>query len=100
MDKAPAFPSKFLFNALAVLADIAGLICVFVSNLPLGLKLGIGSVMGLVPAGVILFYLGERRGWVRQRRRLARLETECDELHRRLEAQRSASPYGLARKTA
>lgn len=93
----PRFPTALLTTALAVVADAGGLACLFLSDLPLALKLSIGVPLVLVPIAALFLYLGEMRSWLRQRRRIHQLEQE----NRRLrEAFRRPTVPSSARKVA
>lgn len=90
----PRFPALFIISALAVVADIGGLIGVFVSGLPLPVKIGIAVPLAGLPSAALLVHAGRRREWLRLSPRIRELEGEVRSLREQLpppaEAQRAA----------
>lgn len=76
MNRAPRFPTNALLALLALLGDGAAVACLIFSDVPLALKISIGAMVIFIPFAVVIFFLGERRGWMRQRRRILELEHE------------------------
>jgi hypothetical protein len=72
----PRFPVVLVISTLAVIADLAGLTVLFLSDLPLMLKLAVAVPLAGIPIAVSLVYVGRRREWVRLSPRIRELESE------------------------
>jgi amino acid transporter len=72
----PRFPAAFLVASLALTADVAGLVCLFLSDLPLPLKLGVGVALVAIPFGSLTYFVGKKRQWIEMRGYIHELERE------------------------
>jgi hypothetical protein len=70
----------FVLSSLAVIADLAGLTAVFLSNLPLFVKIGIAVPLIGIPSACLLVHAGRRMEWSRLAPRIHDLEDEVQEL--------------------
>lgn len=76
----PKFPVAFLVGSLALIADVAGLTCLFLSDLPLLLKLCVGIALVAIPFGSLTYFVGKKRQWDEMRAYIHELEREVHEL--------------------
>jgi hypothetical protein len=86
MAERPRFPTRSLIASLAILADAAGVTCLFLADLPVVLKVSVGVVAAVLPIAALFFYLGERRGWIRYQKHNRDLEREVRRLRNILSA--------------
>jgi hypothetical protein len=89
----PSFPIAFVVASLAVVADLGGLVALFLFHLPIGFKAAVGFALVLIPCVALGIYVGERRQWIRGRGIIRELERELEELREepaRIRARRAA----------
>lgn len=71
-----------MIAALALIADLAGLICLFLSHLPLGLKAVVAIALVAVPFGSLTYFAGRKQQWKEGAAYIHELEKEVGALQR------------------
>jgi uncharacterized membrane protein len=72
----PVFPTGLLIGALAVVADLTGLTCLFLFGAPVALKATVGGLLVLIPFGLLCHFIGKKKTWREWERYVAESEWE------------------------
>lgn len=65
MDSRPKFPTRAFLAWIAIVADVGGTAGLFIADVPLALKAGVGALEAIGFYTILVFYLGRRREWSR-----------------------------------
>lgn len=72
MDSRPKFPMRAFLTWIAIVADLGGTAGLFIADVPLALKVGVGALEALGFYTILVFHLGRRRQWDRSVRAVPR----------------------------
>lgn len=65
MESRPKFPTRAFLIWIAIVADLGGTVGLFIADVPVALKIGVGALEIIGFYTILVFYLGRRREWSR-----------------------------------